>query len=306
MIKHTPVLQKEVIETLAPKPNQNFIDATLGLGGHAKLILKKIAPGGHLLGIEWDENALEEAKKNLAEFAERFQYFNGNFTELGLIVRDWKVKEINGILIDLGPSTYQLTDETRGFTFKKDSPLDMRQDRTQNLTAYDIVNNFSEKEIRDILYEGEEKFAKQIARSIVENRKNPIKTTFQLVDIIKFATPPSYRYDRHTNIATGTFRSLRMAVNHELDNLKKVLPQAVSILSPGGPARNASQRVAGGRLAVISFHSLEDRIVKHFYQDNINLQILTKKPIVASEEEVKENPSSRSAKLRAVIKVGGN
>ena len=285
-MKHTPVLQHEVINLLAPKPNQNFIDATLGLGGHAKLILEKTASNGHLLGIEWDEKALSEAKKNLAEFYDRFQYFNGNFTELGLIIRDWKVKEINGILIDLGPSTYQLTDETRGFTFSKDSPLDMRQDQTQKISAYDIVNNYSEKEIRDILYEGEEKFAKQIAKKIVENRKVPIKTTFQLIEIIKIATPPSYRYDRHTHFATGTFRSLRIKVNNELENLRKVLPQAVSILSPGG------------KIAIISFHSLEDRIVKQFFADNKTLEILTKKPIIADEKEISENPSARSAKLR--------
>lgn len=297
-MQHTPVLQKEVITFLAPKPNQNIIDATLGLGGHAKLILKKIAPNGRLLGIEWDENALEEAKNNLADFGERFQFFKGNFTEIGLIVRDWKVKKIDGILIDLGPSTYQLTDETRGFTFQKDSPLDMRQDKSQKISAYEIVNKFSEKEIRDILYEGEERFAKQIARKIVENRKVPIETTFSLIEIIKIATPPSYRYDRHSrasrHFATGTFRSLRMAVNHELENLKKVLPQAVSILSPGG------------RLGIISFHSLEDRIVKHFFQENPNLEIITKKPIIATDEEIKINPSARSAKLRAAIKVGGD
>lgn len=296
-MKHTPVLQQEVINLLAPKPNQNFIDATLGLGGHAKEILKKIGPKGKLLGIEWDELALEKAKENLAEFGDHFQYYNGNFTELGLIVRDWKIKEINGILIDLGPSTYQLTDETRGFTFQKDAPLDMRQDRSQKITAADIVNRYSEKEIRDILYDGEERFAKQIARKIVENRKVPIETTFQLIEIIKNATPPSYRFDRHKHasrhFATGTFRSLRMEVNQELDNLKKVLPQAVSILSPGG------------RLGVISFHSLEDRIVKHFFQDSIDLEILTKKPIIATEEEIENNPSARSAKLRASIKVGG-
>ena len=293
-MKHTPVLQQEVLDLLAPKPNQNFIDCTLGLAGHAKLIHKKIAPKGHLLGIEWDKNALEEAKKNLAEFGDRFQYFNGNFTELGLIVRDWHVEKIDGILIDLGPSTYQLTDESRGFSFQKDSSLDMRQDQSQNLTAYDIVNKYSEKEIRDILYKGEERFAKQIAKKIVENRKVPIKTTYQLIDTIKSATPPSYRFDRHTHFATGTFRALRMAVNNEIENLKKVLPQAVSILSPGG------------KIAVISFHSLEDRIVKHFLLENSNLEILTKKPIIATEEEVKNNPSARSAKLRAAIKAGGN
>ncbi|OGD56518.1 16S rRNA (cytosine(1402)-N(4))-methyltransferase, partial [Candidatus Berkelbacteria bacterium RBG_13_40_8] len=240
-----------------------------------------------LLGIEWDTNALEEAKSNLADFEERFQYYHGSFVDLGLVVRDWGAKEISGILMDLGPSTYQLTDESRGFTFQKDAPLDMRQDQNRKLSAADIVNKFSEKEIRRILFEGEEKFGRQIAKEIVEERaKKPIQTTRQLVEIIRKATPPSYRYDRKTHFATGTFRSLRMAVNSELENLQKVLPQAVSVLSPGG------------RIAIISFHSLEDRIVKQFFKACQDLEILTNKPIVASIEEIQKNPNARSAKLR--------
>ncbi len=286
-MQHIPVLQQEVIQLLAPKPNRNMIDATLGLGGHSKLLLEKIGPNGKLLGIEWDINALEVAKKNLAEFGDRFQYYHGNFVDLGLVVRDYQVKTISGILIDLGPSTYQLTDESRGFTFLKNAPLDMRQNQDQKLSAEGMVNKFSEKDLQKILFEGEERFAKQIAKKIVEERKNsPIETTDQLIEIVRRATPPSYRYDRKTHFATGTFRALRMAVNHELENLKNVLPQAVSILSPGG------------RIAIISFHSLEDRIVKQFFRGNSNLEILTKKPIVASEKEIQKNPSARSAKLR--------
>jgi len=291
-MKHIPVLQHEVIEFLAPHSNQNIIDATLGFGGHAKLILEKIGPKGHLLGIEWDENALEEAKNNLEIFGDHFQYYLGNYVDLGLIVRDWKVKEIAGILIDLGPSTYQLTDESRGFTFKKDSPLDMRQNQKQKLSAYDIVNKYSQKELQDILSSGEERFSKAISKRIVEEREeSSIKTTNQLIEIIRRATPPSYRYDRSTHFATATFRSLRIAVNDELENLKKILPQAVSILSPRG------------RISVISFHSLEDRIVKDFFRENSELQILTNKPVTASQEEILQNPSARSAKLRTAEKM---
>lgn len=291
-MKHIPVLQQEVIKLLAPQPNQNIIDATLGFGGHAKLILKKIAPNGHLLGIEWDKKTLEKAKENLSEFGDRFQYYGGNFVDLGLIVRDWKIKEINGILIDLGPSIYQLTDESRGFSFLKNAPLDMRQDQSQKLTAFDIVNKFSKKDIQEILQQGEERFAKPIARKIIEARKTaPIETTGDLVEIIRQATPPSYRFDRKTHFATATFRALRMATNNELENLKKVLPQAVSILSPRG------------RILVISFHSLEDRIVKKYFAENPSLEILTKKPITASPKEIAENPSARSAKLRGAEKL---
>lgn len=291
-MKHIPVLQQEVIQLLAPQPNQNIIDATLGFGGHAKLILKKIAPNGHLLGIEWDKKTLEKAKKNLSEFGDRFQYYGGNFVDLGLIVRDWKVKEIGGIFMDLGPSTDQLTDESRGFSFSKDSPLDMRQDPSLQLSAKIIVNKFSESQLRKILLAGEERFAKPIAQKIVEERKqSPVETTGQLVEIIRRATPPSYRYDRKTHFATATFRALRMATNNELENLQKVLPQAFSILS------------LGGRLVIISFHSLEDRIVKKYFAENQNLEILTKKPITASPKEIAENPSARSAKLRGAEKL---
>jgi 16S rRNA (cytosine1402-N4)-methyltransferase len=291
-MKHIPVLQQEVIQLLAPQPNQNIIDATLGFGGHAKLILKKIAPNGHLLGIEWDKKTLRMAKENLSEFGDHFQYYGGNFVDLGLIVRDWKVKKIHGIFMDLGPSTDQLTDESRGFSFSKDSTLDMRQDPSLALSAKTIVNKFSEKELRKVLLDGEERFAKPITKKIIEERtKSPIETTGELVEIIRRATPPSYRYDRKTHFATATFRALRMATNNELENLKKVLPQAFSILS------------FGGRLVIISFHSLEDRIVKKYFAENQSLEILTKKPITASPREIAENPSARSAKLRGAEKL---
>jgi len=294
MQAHIPVLQKEVIKILAPHPNENFIDATLGFGGHAQLLLKKIAPYGKLLGIDQDLEALNQAKKNLREFEERFQYYHGNFINLGLIVRDWQVDIIDGILFDLGVSTYQLLTAERGFSFNLSAPLDMRMDPTrQKITAADIVNKYSEKDLSRILFElGEERYAKKIAAKIsIARKKEPIRTTNQLVEIIKSAMPPDYRYSREHHFATSAFRALRMAVNDELGSLKKVLPQAIQILSPGG------------RIAIISFHSLEDRIVKNFFRESQDLEIITEKPIVASVEEIQKNPKARSAKLRAARKL---
>lgn len=292
MKKHTPVLQNEILQILAPKPGENFIDCTLGYGGHARLILEKTSPNGELLGIDQDQEAIIEAKKNLAKFGSRIQIEHTNFTELGLLIRQWPVTHIDGILIDLGASTPQLTGE-RGFSFRTDAPLDMRMNpQAGHRSAAHILNKFSEKEITQILFDGEERFARQIAKKIIEVRhKKPITTTKQLVDVIRIVTPPSYRYNKKLHFATNTFRALRMRVNEELENLKKVLPQAVQILSPGG------------RMAVISFHSLEDRIVKQYLRDNQDLEILTTKPIMASQTEITHNPSARSAKLRGAKKL---
>lgn len=291
-MKHIPVLLNEVIDNLAPRKNENFIDATLGFGGHAENILEKTAPEGKLLGIDQDMVAIEEASKCLKRFGNRFEANYGNFTKLGLIVRKWEVKTIDGILFDLGVSTYQLTDDQRGFSFNSDAQLDMRMDsNSQKNTAAKIVNEYSQKEITEILFAGEERFAKPIAKKIIQARKNqPIKTTKELVEIIKLSTPPAYRFSRKTHFATGTFRALRMVVNDELNNLKQALNQAEKILSPGG------------RLAVITFQSLEDRIVKNFFRDNENLEIKTPKPILPQESEIEINPNSRSAKLRVAIK----
>lgn len=292
MPQHIPVLQNEILKILAPKSGENFIDGTLGYGGHAQTILKATAPDGKLLGIDQDEEAIAAAQKELSEFKDHVQFEHANFTELGLLVRYWPVNHIDGILIDLGPSTVQLTGG-RGFSFRQEAPLDMRMDPiSQRLTAADIINKFSEKDITRILQElGEERFSRQIAKKIIEKRHhNPIKTTSELVEIIRTATPPSYRYHRQLHFATNTFRALRMYINEELENLKKLLPQAVQVLSPGG------------RIAVISFHSLEDRIVKQFLRERDDLEILTPKPITALEEEINKNPSARSAKLRGALK----
>jgi len=289
--EHIPVLPAETIKHLDPKPGENFIDATLGYAGHAKLILEKTAPDGRILGLDQDEHALTAAQDALSGFSGRVQTEHINFTQLGLIVRKWPVNHVDGVLIDLGVSTPQLTGE-RGFSFKTNVPLDMRQNpRAQRLTAADVINKSTEKEIAKILFDGEERFAKQIAKKIIEVRRaKPIATTQELVEIIHRATPPAYRATVKTHFATATFRALRIAVNDELENLKKVLPQAKQVLSPGG------------RLVVISFQSLEDRIVKHFFKNSTDLTILTNKPVLASAEEINENPNARSAKLRAAIK----
>lgn len=291
-MKHIPVLLQEVIKNLAPQPNENFVDLTLGHGGHAAEILKKTAPKGRLLAIEQDPIAIQEAEKNLAPFEDRITILRGNFKEIGLLIRKWSGVEISGVLIDLGPNTEQLTSKDSGLSFQGNAPLDMRLDPGIQRSAADILNKFSEKEIENILYAGEERYARTIAKKIVFTRNlNPIETTNQLVEIIRQATPPDYRFNRKTHFATGTFRALRLAVNDEIGNLKSVLPQAVSILSPGG------------RLAIITFHSLEDRMVKHFLRDREDLEVISQKPITAQEEEIKINPSARSAKLRVAVKI---
>lgn len=286
-------MPKEVINYLAPRSNENFIDATVGLGGHAKLILKKTSPGGKILAIDQDRIALEEAEKKLRD-SHRVTFVNKNFSELGLIIRDWKVTRIDGILFDLGVSTYQLTTAERGFSFNINAFLDMRMSPTsQKLSAKDIVNKWDERSLKRILQGyGEEPFAGRIAKGIVRARQTKlIEKTNDLVEIIKKATPPAYRSSRQKHFATATFRALRMAVNNELVNLENGLKQAVQVLSPGG------------RIIVISFHSLEDRIVKNFFRNKENLKILTPKPVMSSEKEIQQNPKARSAKLRAAIKI---
>jgi 16S rRNA (cytosine1402-N4)-methyltransferase len=292
-MEHQSVLTKEVIKYLSPNPNDHFIDATVGFGGHAYKILKKTAPSGKLLAFDWDNIALLNAKEKLKEFGKRCTFINKNFSEIGLVIKDWQVDKVSGILFDLGTSNYQLTDKNRGFSFRENSELDMRMSpNSQKLSAKDIVNKFSEFEIRKILFDlGEEKFAKTIARNIVTRRREKfINTTQDLVGIIKNSVPPRVRVNSKIHFATNTFRALRMVVNKELDNLENALKQALQILSPGG------------RIVVISFHSLEDRIVKNFFKNSDLLEVVTMKPVMASVEELEKNPRARSAKLRGAIK----
>lgn len=290
---HKSVLQKEVLEYLAPKPNENFIDATIGEAGHALSILERIGPKGRVLGIEWD---LQLYKKLLKLDINRLILANDSFANLKKIVERKKFERVQGILLDLGISSWHLEESKRGFSFQRDEPLVMRYDgNLTKLTAEEILNKWLEKEIERILREyGEERFAKKISRKIIEERKHKlIETTSQLVEVIEKAVPGWYqRTKRH--FATKTFQALRIAVNDELSNLERALPQTLEILEKGG------------RIVVISFHSLEDRIVKNFFKKEAKedaLKIITKKPIRPSKEEIKINPRSRSAKLRAAVKL---
>lgn len=280
---HIPVLKKEVLQYLDPKPGENFIDCTINGGGHTAAILEKNKPNGKVLGIELDKDIFD--KLSLSK-TDRLVLINDSYTNLKKIVQEHNFKAINGILFDLGMSSWHLEESGRGFTFLKDEPLDMRYSLENDLTAEEIVNNYSPEKIEKILKEyGEERFAKRIAKRIIQQR--PIKSTFQLVGIIKKAVP-GRRAKIHP--ATRTFQALRIAVNDELNNFKKALSQAVEVLEKHG------------RIVIISFHSLEDRIVKNFFKDS-NLNILTKKPITSSQGEIKINRRSRSAKLRAATKL---
>jgi len=281
---HIPVLKKEVLQYLNPKPNENFIDCTISEGGHTYSILEKTKPNGKVLGIELDKDIFD--KLSLLQI-DRLVLTNDSYVNLKEIVKKSKFTSINGILFDLGMSSWHLEESGRGFTFLKDEPLDMRYNLESDLTAEEIVNNYSQEKIEKILKEyGEERFAKRIAKRIIQTRFKKIKSTFQLVEIIKRAVP-----GKRTKIhpATRTFQALRIAVNDELNNLEKVLFRAVEVLEKGG------------RIVIISFHSLEDRIVKNFFKDS-SLKVLTKKPVIPSEEEIKINRRSRSAKLRAATK----
>jgi len=287
---HQPVLLKEAIDFLEVKENRNYVDCTFGEGGHALEILKRNGPRGKVLGIERDPIILKETKKR-----KRLILVNDSFANLKKIVEKENFKNVFGVLFDLGFSSWHLERSGRGFSFLRDEPLIMRYDGKESLTAKEILNSWPEKEIEKIFREyGQERFAKRIAKEISVYRKlKPIKKTSQLVEIVKRATPVWYQ-KRKIHFATKVFQALRIAVNEELSNLEKALPQALEILEKGG------------RLVVISYHSLEDKIVKKFFKENFkkgHLKILTKKPLRPQKEEIKVNPRSRSAKLRAAIKI---
>ena len=291
---HTAVLKKEVLEYLAPEQNENFVDCTVGEGGHTEDILNKNKPNGKVLGIDLDPQQIISSHWLEAIYKERVMLVNDSYVNLKEILERKEFGQVDGVLLDLGMSSAQLEGTHKGFSFQIDQGLDMRyNDATGYLTAEKIVNEWPENKIEKILEEyGEEKFARKIAKEIVEKRKQGrIKTTFQLIETIKDATPSTY-WRGKIHYATRTFQALRIAVNDELENIQRVLPQAISVLAPGG------------RLVVISFHSLEDGIVKRFFAEelkNKTVKILTKKPITASREELGKNARSRSAKLRAVI-----
>jgi 16S rRNA (cytosine1402-N4)-methyltransferase len=297
---HIPVLQREVLQYLDPKPNENFIDCTFGEGGYAAAILEKIEPNGKVLGIEIDPELVKIAGQKFSKIKNRLILVNDSYVDLERFVEKYKFKT-QGILFDLGMSSWHLGESGKGFSFLKNESLDMRYNSQNPLTAEKILNFYSEIEIEKILREyGEERFSQQIAKNIIDFRQiKPIKTTPQLVEIIKASIPKRFqhRHTRQIHPATRTFQALRIAVNNELNNFESALPQALKALS------------RGGRLVVISFHSLEDRIVKNFFREKQKenlIKILTKKPISPSHQERRINPRSRSAKLRAAIKINPN
>jgi 16S rRNA (cytosine1402-N4)-methyltransferase len=292
--EHFPVLVEEVIEFLNPHPHGIYVDCTLGGAGHALKILKRSSPTGRLIGIDRDEEAIEEARKRLEPYEARITIIHGNFSDLGEILRDLNIGEVDAILLDLGVSYHQLIDGERGFSFQLEGPLDMRMDRTQGEPASKLINTLSQGELEGILRRyGEGRWARRIANAIVRHRqKNPILTTTQLRDIIFSAVlkPP-----RRIHPATKAFQAIRIAVNDELNNLGKVIRDGIPLVK------------SGGRLCIISFHSLEDRIVKQAFRQYekppASITIITRKPISPSRGEISENPRARSAKLRVAERV---
>lgn len=275
---HIPVLSEAVLEGLKVQPGGQYLDATVGGAGHALLILQA-APQTKLVALDQDSQALAAAQAKLAELGSRVTYHHTNFSRF-----DPGELRFDGILADIGVSSTQLDQSQRGFSFRQEAPLDMRMDSTQALTAEEIVNHWDEKTLADTIYEyGEERLSRRIARQIVEKR--PFGTTTELAGAIAHAYPAKARHGR-IHPATRTFQALRIAVNSELKVLEEFLAKAPDWLAPGS------------RLAIISFHSLEDRIVKYAFRGDERLQIVTKKPIVATRAEIRENKRSRSAKLR--------
>jgi 16S rRNA (cytosine1402-N4)-methyltransferase len=301
---HQPVLYKEIIHALQPRRGGRYADGTLGAGGHARGILEASAPDGQLLGLDVDPQALALARKNLAPYEGRIHLAQASYTSLSTQLAQLRWDAVDGVVLDLGASSMQFDTPERGFSFLHDAPLNMRFGPHVPQTAADLVNKYSERELADLIYQyGEERDSRKIARAIVKAR--PIHTTRELVAAIESVSPR--RGDR-VHPATRTFQALRIAVNDELASIEEVLPQAIAALRPGG------------RLAVISFHSLEDRIVKDFFReqsrDLVNppyeriyeverkatLKEVNRKPITPSEDEIKNNPRARSAKLRIAEK----
>jgi 16S rRNA (cytosine1402-N4)-methyltransferase len=309
---HQPVLYKEIIHALQPKRGGRYVDGTVGAGGHARGILEACAPDGQLLGLDVDPQALALARKTLAPYEQRIHLAQASYTTLSTQLKNLQWDSVDGIVLDLGASSMQFDTAERGFSFQNDAPLDMRFGPHALQTAADIVNTFAESELADLIYEyGEERDSRKIARAIVKAR--PLHTTRELVAVIEAVSPRRGSFGKlrtsRVHPATKTFQALRIAVNDELTSIKRVLPQAVAGLR------------SGGRLAVISFHSLEDRIVKDFFReqskDLVNppyeqlyaierkaiIKEVHRKPIMPSEEETKNNPRARSAKLRIAEKM---
>lgn len=307
--KHKPVLLNECIENLNIRNNGIYVDGTLGGGGHSYHILKKLNGTGMLIGIDRDMDAIKAATKRLAEF-NNFKTVHDNHANILNILKDLNISGVDGILLDLGVSSYQLDEADRGFSYMNDAKLDMRMNRDDKLSAYEVVNKYSEEELCRIFIDyGEEKYSKSIARKICQIRANkPIETTFELVDIIKSAMPKKALNEKQ-HPAKRVFQAIRIEVNQELEKLKQAVVDSILSLNDGG------------RLAIITFHSLEDKIVKHTYEQMQGRctcpkdfpvcvcnyksygKIVNKKPIVSKEEEIVENPRARSAKLRVFERI---
>jgi len=307
---HRSVLLDECIEALDIKPDGIYVDGTCGGGGHSLEIVKRLDKGGRLIAIDQDDAAIAAATARLADYSDRVAFVRNNFSSVSDVCAMLGVDKIDGILLDLGVSSYQLDTAERGFTHNTDAPLDMRMDRRRELDAYTVVNTYSFEALKKVIYDyGEERFAPKIASAIVREReKNEIKTTGQLVDIIKGAIPPAAREGGH-HPAKRTFQAIRIEVNGELGVIEPAIRSACELLGEGG------------RIAIITFHSLEDRIVKQTYLDLASgcncpknlpicicgrkprVKVLTRKPILPSDAEVESNPRSRSAKLRVAEKI---
>lgn len=307
--KHKSVLLEETIEMLNIKKNGIYVDATLGGGGHSLEILKKL-DDGILIAIDQDIDALNSTKEKLKTYSDKIRYFHGNFSEIEQYLNSLKIKKIDGIIADLGVSSYQFDNGERGFSYNHNAKLDMRMNRDNKLSAYDVINNYTESELTKIFYDyGEEKWGSRIANFIINKRKEePINTTFQLVEIIKNAIPKAVR-ENGSHPAKKVFQAIRIEVNKELDKITPLIDSAINFLN------------IKGRICIITFHSLEDRIVKNKFKEyEMNcicpkeypictcqkvreLKIITKKPIIPSNSEINDNLRARSAKLRVAEKL---
>lgn len=295
-MEHKPVMSKEVLASLNLKPGQTVLDCTLGTAGHSLLMLEKIMPQGRLIGVDRDNESLDYARQRLNDFGENVTFIHDDFRNFDNILSGLKIERVDAMLFDLGISSFQLDKKERGFSIKLDAPLDMRMDRTSYISAYDLINNLTEEEISSILKTfGEERWHNRIARFLVRARQvEPIATTAQLSTVVLRAIPHKARHYQRIHPATRAFQAFRIAVNRELESLEEALVKSIDYLN------------IGGRIVVISFHSLEDRIVKNvfkkFHQEH-RAKLIYAKPQVADFEEVKENPRARSAKLRAIERI---
>ena len=309
---HVPIMVREVTDLLQPERGGVFVDGTLGGGGHSEAILRLLPETGRLIGIDRDETALRAASERLSPFGDRFTAIHGNFFHMQSLLLQRGVTKVDGILLDLGVSSYQLDEPSRGFSYKAEAPLDMRMDQSAPLTAADVVNGYPEKELIRIFRDyGEERFSPLIARRILERRaQKPIETTTELADLIAGAIPSKFRHKEQQHPARRCFQAIRIEVNGELQGLREAVDRCIDLLNPGG------------RIVILTFHSLEDRIVKTAFKTAENPcvcpprspqcvcgrtpygRILTKHPLTACEEEQRENSRSACCKLRALEKLG--